>query len=476
MLSSSGTFVISSPLYYSHSDCGYCEGKKEKFLGLKLPAGANAPKQCLSSSVGTHVEQMTCQHYDFLINRNFRRSGNFLYKGDMLRGCCRMYTIRTDLGQMKITKEHRQVVNRFKRAIRDDKQSTQVTTNSKKGESFELVSLIRAEQQSLRFRTRYEPAVFSKEKFELYKKYQVRVHNDNPKTVSESSFNRFLCQSPFTETELEGTPEQWLALNSWTKNWPHHEKCHRLGPTHECYYLDEKLIAISVLDFLPSGLSSVYFIWDPDYAHLSLGTLLGIREIQMCKELGLGYYYLGYYIEDCAKMRYKGKFGGEVLDVCNGAYAPLERIKPFLHDGKFFTLSELDSSEISEKELDFLEMPIKWSSDYVDASEAIYGLEKTYDDAKKTKDTLAQKLHLADPKGNVNMELPDVFPGCLPLHQILTLFENLGDIDLPVRVYDYERNALCRSFSHLPARLKCAAVDCIRLFGVEMFLNSIMYG
>ena len=240
--------------------------------------------------------------------------------------------------------------------------------------------------------------------------------------------------------------------------------------------MDGKLIAISVLDFLPSGLSSVYFIWDPDYAHLSLGTLLGIREIQMCKELGLGYYYLGYYIEDCAKMRYKGKFGGEVLDVCNGAYAPLERIKPFLHDGKFFTLSELDSSEISEKELDFLEMPIKWSSDYVDASEAIYGLEKTYDDAKKTKDTLAQKLHLADPKGNVNMELPDVFPGCLPLHQILTLFENLGDIDLPVRVYDYERNALCRSFSHLPARLKCAAVDCIRLFGVEMFLNSIMYG
>ena len=105
-----------------------------------------------------------------------------------------MYTIRTDMGQMKITKEHRQVVNRFKRAIRDDKQSTQVTTNSKKGESFELVSLIRAEQQSLRFRTRYEPAVFSKEKFELYKKYQVRVHNDNPKTVSESSFNRFLCQ------------------------------------------------------------------------------------------------------------------------------------------------------------------------------------------------------------------------------------------------------------------------------------------
>ena len=89
----------------------------------------------------------------------------------------------------------------------------------------------------------------------------------------------------------------------------------RLGPTHECYYLDGKLIAISVIDFLPTGVSSVYLIWDPDYAHLSLGTLLAVREVQMCHELNLGYYYLGYYLEDCDKMRYKKKFGGEVLDV-----------------------------------------------------------------------------------------------------------------------------------------------------------------
>lgn len=35
--------------------------------------------------------------------------------------------------------------------------------------------------------------------------------------------------------------------------------------------IDGKLVAFSVLDILPGCVSSVYFVWDPDYAWASLG-------------------------------------------------------------------------------------------------------------------------------------------------------------------------------------------------------------
>lgn len=104
-----------------------------------------------------------------------------------------MYTIRTDLDHLKIIKEHRQVINRFKRAIGDETKT--------KGK-FSLRSLIDAEKKSTRFHTRFEPSGFSKEKYELYRKYQVRVHNDDPEDVTPKQFKRFLCETPFQRGKL----------------------------------------------------------------------------------------------------------------------------------------------------------------------------------------------------------------------------------------------------------------------------------
>lgn len=481
--------ITSNPAYYQHPECGYCNGQKEKFLGLELPAEAEPPAKCTSATIGLHVEQMTCLHYDKLLNRNFRRSGTFLYKNDMLRTCCRMYTIRTDLGQMKVSKEHRQLINRFKRAIADPQPDAPPPPPATKlryirPPPFDLKTLIAAEQQSTRFRTKYEPAQFSEEKFTLYKKYQIRVHQDDPKSLSRDSFDRFLCLSPFPDAECEGTPEQWLRLNSWVKLWRRKEKSvnpGRVGPTHECYYLDNVLIAISVLDFLPSGVSSVYFIWDPDYAHLSLGTVLGLREIQMCHELGLGYYYLGYYIEDCPKMRYKAKFGGELLDVCNEAFAPLKKITPLIPEGRFFTLDSLRcqaENGLCEIKIDLVDDPDKWPIATKDVSDKLYGTPTVYEVAKRAREALVALLGLADDRGKTNLSVPDVFPGALPLYQILGWFER-GELEtgLPVCIYDYELGKIHRGeFRALPPRLKCMAIDGIRLFGIDMFCDMLLFG
>lgn len=61
-------------------------------------------------------------------------------------------------------------------------------------------------------------------------------------------------------------------------------------------------------------LSSKYFFWDPDYAHLSLGRYGALREISWIQSQhasgasDLRFYYLGYYIHTCPKMAYKAEY------------------------------------------------------------------------------------------------------------------------------------------------------------------------
>jgi arginyl-tRNA---protein transferase len=71
------------------------------------------------------------------------------------------------------------------------------------------------------------------------------------------------------------------------------------GSYHQCYYLDDKLIAVAVLDILPRFISSVYFMYDPDYSFLGLGKYSALREIALTNELRengreeMMYYYMG---------------------------------------------------------------------------------------------------------------------------------------------------------------------------------------
>lgn len=74
------------------------------------------------------------------------------------------------------------------------------------------------------------------------------------------------------------------------------------------YYLDDQLIAIGYLDHGIDCLSSVYFVYDTAFSHLSLGTFSILKEIEYAQSLGLPYYYLGYYVRDCQSMNYKDRF------------------------------------------------------------------------------------------------------------------------------------------------------------------------
>lgn len=70
------------------------------------------------------------------------------------------------------------------------------------------------------------------------------------------------------------------------------------GSFHQKYILDGKLIALAVIDILPKCISSVYFIYDPEFSFLGLGKYSVFREISLVQEYherfeDLKYYYMG---------------------------------------------------------------------------------------------------------------------------------------------------------------------------------------
>ncbi|WP_371372252.1 arginyltransferase [Thalassotalea aquiviva] len=73
-------------------------------------------------------------------------------------------------------------------------------------------------------------------------------------------------------------------------------------------YDQSKLIAVAVCDHLPDALSALYTFYDPDYHRLSLGKFAILMQLELAEQLGKEFVYLGYQIDDCAKMNYKKAF------------------------------------------------------------------------------------------------------------------------------------------------------------------------
>jgi arginyl-tRNA--protein-N-Asp/Glu arginylyltransferase len=163
------------------------------------------------------------------------------------------------------------------------------------------------------------PAACTEEVYQLYRKYQITVHKDTPDEVTKNGFTRFLVDSP-----LQPGPEA-------SADKPQ-------GTYHQLHRLDGRLVAVGVVDLLPSGLSSVYLFYDPDCRDLVLGKYTALKEIQWCQEHELQNYYMGFYIHDCPKMRYKAEYSpSELLCSVTMTWQPYDKVKPFLDANYSFT-------------------------------------------------------------------------------------------------------------------------------------------
>lgn len=74
------------------------------------------------------------------------------------------------------------------------------------------------------------------------------------------------------------------------------------------YFIDNKLVAVALLDLLPGGISSIYCYYDHDYEYLSLGRFSILAQISIAKQNNIPYVYLGYWIKDHFSMGYKEKY------------------------------------------------------------------------------------------------------------------------------------------------------------------------
>lgn len=68
------------------------------------------------------------------------------------------------------------------------------------------------------------------------------------------------------------------------------------------------LLAVSVVDRIPQGLSAVYTFFEPDAPLRGLGTFAILEQVRIAREEGLPYVYLGYWVPGSATMDYKRSF------------------------------------------------------------------------------------------------------------------------------------------------------------------------
>ena len=117
----------------------------------------------------------------------------------------------------------------------------------------------------------------------LYARYQAGQHGADGQTADEESYDRFLCES---------------VADTWELTWRDQTGA---------------LAAVGIIDVVPSGISTVYFFWDPHLRSLSLGVYSALYEIELCRKWGKRYYYLGYLVAGSKTMSYKaGYAGGEI--------------------------------------------------------------------------------------------------------------------------------------------------------------------
>ncbi|XP_073977548.1 arginyltransferase 1 isoform X2 [Rhodnius prolixus] len=170
------------------------------------------------------------------------------------------------------------------------------------------------------------------ESHSLYVKYQMAIHKDPPSKCTKKGYIRFLIRSPLEPYKDENGPPSGY------------------GSFHQQYWLNGKLIAVGVIDILPKCVSSVYFFYDPDYSFLSLGTYGSLRELELVRSYAekcpdLKYYYMGFYIHSCPKMRYKAKLTPSYL-LCPEVYTwcSIEKCIPKLDASKYSRLNDDNSA------------------------------------------------------------------------------------------------------------------------------------
>jgi len=127
---------------------------------------------------------------------------------------------------------------------------------------------------------------FDERHFDLYKKYTLSRHADSEMAKSsETQFMDFLSSAWSDTLFIE-------------------------------ILLDNQLLAVAVTDRQPASLSALYTFFDPEWNSISPGVIAILSQIEFARISGADWLYLGYWIEQCAKMAYKTQY--RPIELFNG--------------------------------------------------------------------------------------------------------------------------------------------------------------
>ncbi|KNZ79899.1 Arginyl-tRNA--protein transferase 1 [Termitomyces sp. J132] len=335
------------------STCGYCS-----------PPGERTADRSSRHTASLSALRLSCGVYQKMIDRGWRRSGTFCYKPDMRTTCCPQYTIRLDTTEFKASRSQRKLVNRWNRFVIAGHASEYLNSDSDgnaskrkrtKDSSFSLCDSIHASEKGFigettttlhAFETTIEPSSFTEEKYALFRKYQMNIHNDSS---TPSGFERFLVESPLLSTTSHPHIDKEEPI-TYAPGAPSHLP-RSYGSYHQLYRLDGKLVAVGVIDILPHCVSSVYFFYDDTWEEFSLGKLSALREISLVCEMrnasvpGMDFLYMGFYVHSCQKMRYKAQYSPSYLaDPETYDWYPISHCLPLLDKYKYASFNRPNNS------------------------------------------------------------------------------------------------------------------------------------
>ncbi|MCG6897116.1 MAG: arginyltransferase [Thiocapsa sp.] len=123
-------------------------------------------------------------------------------------------------------------------------------------------------------------AAFDASHFALYRRYLAERHPEGSmaEDASEESYRRFLVEPWGGET-------RFIELR-----------------------LSGRLVGVAITDRLDRGLSAVYTFFDPSISDRAPGTFAILMQIEAARRMGVAYLYLGYWLRESPKMRYKDRF------------------------------------------------------------------------------------------------------------------------------------------------------------------------